>query len=414
MSPQSVSLQNSISIGGFSPTRLFAIGCTVVFMVICLALVGEFVERVDQNEIMVIQAWRTGDLTWYTNGGVHGQWFGNVTKYSKRGMYDIETEVRFNDGGHGTLHGSVQYEMPLDAKSLTALHTRFGSPEAIKKQLIETVVVKAVYMTGPLMSSKESYAEKRNALISDVEDQISNGVYKTTQREMKVLDPLTAQEKTAIVVEIVQVNGQPARQEEAVLRGFGIRTFNFSIKKLPYDPEVEKQIQQQQQITMQVQTAIAESRQAEQRAITVEQQGKAEAAKAKWDQEVIKAKEVTAAEQRLRVAEFDAKSAEQGKRKLILEGEGEAQKRQLIMSADGALDKKLAAYVETNKLYADAIKGYQGNWVPSVVMGGQGGNGVQATAGSGAMTLMELLSIKAARDLGLDMGVGGADKTKKK
>lgn len=41
-------------------------------------------------------------------------------------------------------------------------------------------------MTGPLMSSKESYAEKRTNLIRFIEDQISNGVYKTAQKDIKV------------------------------------------------------------------------------------------------------------------------------------------------------------------------------------------------------------------------------------
>ncbi len=395
---------------GFNPVRTFIVGVGVVVALVGLFLVSEVLASVNQNEIMVIQG-VGGGLTFYTNGGIHCQCFGTVTKYPKRSEYKIETQVRFNDGGHGTLFGSIQYEMPLDTKNLTSIHTQFGSPDAVKKQLVETSSVKAVYMTGPLMSSKESYAEKRNYLINYVEDQILNGVYRTKQSEVKVLDPLTGKEKTALVTDIVMNGGQPVRQEAAILGQYGIKPFNFTIEKLPYDEEVEKQIKQQQAITMQVQTAIAESRQAEQKAITVEQQGKADAAQAKWKQEVVKAQFVTEAQQQLEVATLNAKAAEQTKHKLILEGEGEAQKRQLIMSADGALDKKLAAYVETNKLYADAIKGYQGNWVPSVVMGGQGG---ASTAGSGAMTLMELLSIKAARDLGLDMGVGGADKTKKK
>ena len=34
-------------------------------------------------------------------------------------------------------------------------------------------------MTGPLMSSKESYAEKRNELLRLMEDQVQRGVYRT-------------------------------------------------------------------------------------------------------------------------------------------------------------------------------------------------------------------------------------------
>jgi hypothetical protein len=69
--------------------------------------------------------------------------------------------------------------MPFDEQNLTGLHVRYGSHEAIAQQLIRTVVEKAVYMTGPLMSSKESYAEKRNELLRLMEDQVQRGVYRT-------------------------------------------------------------------------------------------------------------------------------------------------------------------------------------------------------------------------------------------
>jgi hypothetical protein len=48
---------------------------------------------------------------------------------------------------------------------------------------------------------------------------------------------------------------------------------------------------------------------------------------------------------------------------------------------------------------------YQGNWVPQI-MTGTSGQSVNA-----ATQMMELLSIKAAKDLGLDMTIPGKDKT---
>ena len=70
------------------------------------------------------------------------------------------------------------------------------------------------------------------------------------------------------------------------------------------------------------------------------------------------------------------------------------------MEADGALTQKLEAYVEIQRAYANAIASYTGAWVPSVVMGG---NGTSAVAGGGALQLIELLGVQAARDLALDL-----------
>lgn len=158
---------------------------------------------------------------------------------------------------------------------------------------------------------------------------------------------------------------------------------------------------------MRVQTAMAESKEAEQKAITAEKQGQAAAAQAKWKQEVEKATEVTKAEQqkavallgaqqKKEVAELAVQTAELYKREQTFIGEGEAARRKLVMQADGALDKKLAAWVEVQKAYAAEI-GKQ-RWVPEVMIGG--GNG---SPGGGATNLMDLLQVNAARDLALSV-----------
>lgn len=390
--------------------RAFILGIGGVIAIVLLVLSTQIIENVDADEIMVVQHPISGKLDWYVTAGVKPQWFGKIASYPKRSIYEFEIPVRFNDGGHGTMHGSIQYEMPLDNEHLTALHVRFGSREAIQKQLIETVTNKSVYMTGPLMSSKESYAEKRNDLIRFVEDQVTNGVYRTVSREAKIKDPITGVDKSVTVVEVALKNGIPDRQEVAVLTEFGIRAFNFSITKLPYDEAVENQIKQQQQITMDVQTAMAESKKAEQRAITAAEQGKADAVKARYEQEVIKAKAVTEAQQKLEVATLDAKAAEQTKRREILLGEGEGARKRLVMQADGALEKKLDALIKINELYADAIKLHQGPWVPSIVMGGSNSSG--NVPGGGALPLIDLLTAKTAKELGLDLAIAGQKQTK--
>ncbi|MEK7464187.1 MAG: hypothetical protein AAB617_00185 [Patescibacteria group bacterium] len=391
------------SLDGFDSRKAWKLGIAGVLMVVALSLVGKVVETNDAKDVMVVQAPVSGNFSFYTTAGLKGQWFGSTTSYPKRDIYRFSLPVRFNDAGHGTMWGSIQYEIPLTDSLLRSLHVKFGSREAIQQQIVQTVVNKSIYLTGTLMSSKESYAERRNDLIRYVEDQVQNGVYRTKTREQRMIDQISGAEKTAAVVEIVNgPDGTPQRQEISVLNSFGIVTSNFSIDSLPYDNEVEGQIKQQQKLAMDIQTSIAESRQAEQRAITAKKNGEADAAKAKWDQEIIKAKEVTAAQQRLAVATLDAQAAEQKKRKDILEGQGEAEKRRLIYASDGALAQKLEAWVKVNTTYAENFSKYQGAWTPGVVMGGNGSNSTRS--GSGAMDFMDLLTVKTARDLSLDLG----------
>ena|SRR6266566_795984 len=197
----------------------------------------------------------------------------------------------------------------------------------------------------------------------------------------------------------------PKRQSTSQIAEFGIVLLSPAIDSVKFEDKVQQQIAQQQANLMQIQTAKSQALQAEQAAITAQKNGEAEAAKAKWAQEVEKATAVTAAEKERDVAKLGVQTAELVKQKQILEGQGEATKRQLVMAADGALDKKLAAYVETQKIWADAFKGYGGQVVPQVVMG----VGNSSNAGNnGATQFMDMLAIKAARELAVDVQASGA------
>lgn len=393
----------------------FRTGVAAIVALVVLVIPFKIWENNDAKEIMVIQAPWSGDLTWHTSAGVKWQGFGTVTIYQKRSIYAFDAEghgieVRFNDGGHGTMLGSVQYDMPMDSEHLTAIHTRFGSQESVQSSVIEKVTGKAIYMSGPLMSSRESYAEKRTSLIAYVEDQIQNGVYQTYQHDTRVLDPITGQEKNATVVEIAKdEKGVPKRQEEGVLTQFGIKAFNFTISRLPYSKEVEDQIKKQQELAMDVQTSIASAKKAEQRKITVEEEGKANAAEEKWKQEAIKAQKMVEAEQKKAVAITGAEAIKETarlnkdaadfyKQEKILRAEGDAAYKAKVMAADGALEQKLATYERVQAKYAEEF-GKQ-KWVSEISMGGG-----QAGGGNNVADMISLLTTRAAKDLSLDLSL---------
>ncbi len=393
-----------------------------VALIVLVFFSGRLIENVEAGEIVVIQ-YPTGTLKVVIAPGPTFQLGGSATHYPKSFQYwfnkiinssgdtiDSSIKMRFNDGGHGNLLGSVRIDMPLDEPSILLLHTKFGSIEAIQSALIGTVIQKSVYMTGPMMSSKESYAEKRNDLISLVEDQAINGVYKTQPINVRIKDPIdTTQTKMVASVEIVKdKNGVPLRQEKSPMIQFNIHLYNLSINGLDYDGVVEKQIQTQQQAAMSIQTAMANAKRAEQDAYTAEQQGKANAAKAKWEQETIKAAATTEAEKIRDVARLTADAEEQNKRANILKGQGEAEYKRLVTQANNNLELKLDAWVKVNQYYAEAMS--QSNWVPTYISGG-GYNG--ANYSTGAMDLINMMSAKTAQDWGLQIGPGQAAPTTK-
>lgn len=389
-----------------NPVRLITAGAAVFFCLLVIFMAGSLVETLDARDIMVVQ-YLNGHLRCETQPGIYGQYLGTVTKYRKQETYafsaadDQEGQaipVQFADGAHGKISGTVAWQMPMACNQVIALHSVTGSQRAVEQRFIRPVTEKAVYFAGPLMTSKESYSERKGELLSDIEDQITNGVYKTQIVTTKEADLITDKEKTVSRVVRMLDATKPlgfGRQDTSPLSEYGIRTYNLEIK-VAYDKAVEDQIQEQQKLAMSVQTAMATAKQAEQRALTVEKEGYANAAKAKWDQEVIKAKNVTEAESRFAVAKMNNDIEEQNRQGMLKRADGEATYRKRLMDADNALDARLRAAVEINKYYADAIKNHPGAWVPNVVMGGSG-------AGSnGAADLMNLLTIQAAKAVGLN------------
>lgn len=378
-----------------------------------LAFIGGAAASNDPNTIMVVQTPVTGSLHFYTQPGMQLAYWGRVTKYPKReqfwfssnkdqgGEADGSLPIRFNDGAQAKLSGSLSWEMPEDVAHLTSIHCKYGSPQAVEQQLIRTTMQRAIQTTGPLMSSTESYAERKNELLADIKDQVEDGIFDTITVASKIKDPMTGQERTVNIVKVAVKGGKPIHVEDSPLKEFGISTYNLALNDIHYPEAIEKQIALQQQSVVGVSIAIAEAKKAEQAAITAAKQGEAEAAKAKWAQEVEKATEVTAAEKARDVSALAVQTATNDKKAAVLRGEGEAAARKLIMASDGGLDKKLATYEAVNGKFADAIKGYQGNWVPNFVFGGSGAS----KAGSGAEQLIDMLSAKTAKELSLDMRV---------
>lgn len=358
-------------------------------------------ENLDAGEIAVIQSPISGNLTVAMTPGWVWQGGGTITKYKRSNQLWFDPKesdgatpinVGFNDFGQGAVFGSVRWYMPSNQKDILKLHQDYGTQEAIEQKLIKQAITKGLFFTGPLMSSKEAVSEKKTALLTYSEDQANNGIYRT--RAIKNKDTLI--DSNSKLLEIVYKNGIPQVVKASDVDVYGVVLSNLTISKIDFSGPVTKQIEDQQKLVMAVQTSKATAQKAIQDAITTKANGEASAAKAKWEQEVIKAKLVTKAEADKEVATLDVQTALLKKQKLILEGEGEAAKKRLAMQANGALEQKLATYEKVQKYWAENIPKYQGNWVPTYMSGGTG-------AGNAGFNFMELMSAKAARDLGLDM-----------
>lgn len=409
-------------------------GATIVAMAVLiiglLASAGKFFEDVDASELMVVQSPMSGDLTVITDPGWAWQGFGTVTKYPRRNEFtfsDASCEkgvaaadgkqphqqassaglgVRFYDGGTATLCGSMSWMMPTDPKSVIAIHRDFRSADAFEIQAIRRSMESAATLSGPMMSSFESAAGRRNELLQLLNDQTMNGVYKTMARKVMAKDVAGVEREMSLTEIVKDDKGVPQRAQASYVETYKATLLPMTISTIGYEKRVEDQIQEQQKATNAAVVAKANAAKAEQDSITIEAQGRAAATKTKWEQEQLNAKTIAEADAKVRIADAAAKEAELFKKSEVLRGEGEAARKRLVMEADGQLDKKLEALVEINAKYADAIaKAQPGAWAPNIQMGGAGQSG-----GDRAMGLIELLTAKTGKDLAADLSIKSAPK----
>lgn len=403
----------------------------LVLALISVVFLGFVADRVginvDESEIVVTQDAYDGDMTVYNTPGFKWIWFASTVTYPKRGQIELfpadkdgkvnmdlnskaakayGAPIRFNDKGGATFYGQFSYTLPTDEVSILKIRTKYPSRATLENRLILPVITKSIYMTGPTMSSEESAAARRAELIATIMDMINYGPWQVVNSPEQVHDPITDTMKTVNVAKPVVDANAPngkARQEIGALIDFGVTVFNPEIKKWKYDDQVEMQIESQRRITMEIQTAVADTNKAQQEIIKVEKEGEAEAAKAKWLQEKENATEIALAEKNKKVAKLAKEAAVFTKAEQILLGQGEAERKRLNMNADGALKEKGKIIIEIARINADAIKNYKGNWVPQIVTGG----GASGSSGLGAQTMMESMTLQSLNQLQLNLDIKG-------
>ncbi len=390
----------------------------IVILVVVIFLGMSAFETVEKGTYQIRQFPITGTLSVKMDPGMWCQCFGDVQTWPVSTTFDFTTDhiipTRFNDGSQSTVLGTVRVYMPKSEEKALEIITKHGfrSINSVMEQLVYPHLGRVLRLTGNLMSAKESFDEKRADFDSMAFDQLLHGVYKTSTEDMQITDPITGKITMKHYKKILLDEKGNIRREGNPMEGTGITFDAFRITSVKYPTVVERQIEAQRKAIMEVETARANAKKAEQDAKTIEMKGKADVMKSKYEKEQEKVKAVVEAQQQKEVAELHAEkelavakllrlAAREEKERQILLGQGESERKKLVMKADGALAQKLEAWKEVNRYYATAMKEYKGQWVPNVVMGGgQKGQNINA-----AQSLLDLFMVKTARDLSLDMTI---------
>ena len=386
----------------------------VLGVVAVLFFIGSFFifEDADKSKNYVCQMPITGNYKVWTDGGLQVQMFGSVQSYHKTSQVEFSgveknqtgyvavgrtpaAALTFNDKGKGMIVGSFRVVLPTDYQNMSKIQRDFGSEDALIDNLVRPTLYKVVTACGPLMSSLESVSETRTDLIAYITDQLNNGVYKTKAVKTEVLNELTGEMEVrtqSVILEDVNAPGGYARQEISPFSQYGITCGLVSILDIKYDAATQDQIDAQKQANLAVITSKTKSIEAMQRTLQITEEGKAAAEKAKWEQEREKAIAVTKAEQEREVARLAAEKAEFEKKKVIAEGQAQAEANRLKVAAGLTPQERAEWDYKTAVGIAQALADTKVSWVPEIMINGKDGASNTAMDAVGLNMLMEVVN----------------------
>jgi hypothetical protein len=437
--------------GLFSGGFKYKLGISLLLIIMIPFVVG----RNTAGERTVIE-YPNGKLSVKFSAGVYPKLFGSTKSYNNVLTLDFDREeneesatldqngigVLYQDGGTGTVYGKVRFKLPDDEATMLNLHKDFRSPEGLAHKLIKGATEEVMNSTASLMNSEDSYATLRGTYSKWARYQLEHGIFKTETEQIITTEDSSKQfcvdlnfqdlseeqrqecrkvrriKKTVPIITYKEGTKQPLT-EASDLGVYGITISGFNMLQPAYEPSTMTQISEKRKQTMLIITSKANAERAKQDALTSESQGIANVVKAKYAEEVIKEKAIVVAEREKQVAEIKAQQlvevARQGKlqaeqNKLaageikleqIALGEGESERKRLVMQADGALEQKLSAYRDVNYRYADAMGKHR--LVPDIQFGGS--NGQTGQTGSQVQDLMNLMMVNSAKQISLDMSL---------
>jgi len=327
---------------------------------------------------------------------------------------------------------STQFRLP-SGDAFLKIAQEYRTPDNFLQRALLPAVKETLQATASLMSADDYYAGNRSHFGAEFENQLRNGLYLTSRKEIRVQrDNYPAQtailqsgteqgsfgdnSATRFVIEKkLDKDGQELRKQQQ-FRLFGVEVVDARVTHIDPNP-------QYQQRMVRVQQALAELAVARQNRLKEEEEKELVSARGAKDVEAKRQeslrqqiertteaeteKQLTLinAEREKRRAEIDKQTAELLRDKARVNAEAtkvtadaEAYAREAAIKADGALQTKLDALVQINRAWAEAAAKAP---VPSVMMG----SGSEAGVGrqDEMSKLMSVLATKAAKDLMVDL-----------
>ena len=312
--------------------------------------------------------------------------------------------IRFSDATTADVRGITQFILPGDEKEMILIHNTHRTPQSLVVKRLAPYTKECLQSSAQLMSSEKHYGGGRAQMAQDFLDQLKEGVYLLLTEENLVYDSLEMEKKRVYQTEIQydKKTSLPKRKLSSI-KEYGITVADAAITDVDYENKVDEKLVKIIDAVTKSSISKQELMTAQQQTLTAKAKGEQALVEIEYQQKQDQTKQVVEAQTKVKVAEQDKLQQKIAYEGSILEAkkikelaDANAYARQRIMQADGALEMKLKAQVEVQKVWAEAFSKYTGAIVPQIQSGG-------GTTTNGALNFMDIMTAKTAKDFALDL-----------
>ena len=312
--------------------------------------------------------------------------------------------IRFSDATTANVKGITQFILPSDDKEMILIHNTHRTPQSLVVKRLAPYTKECLQSSAQLMSSEKHYGGGRAQMAQDFLDQLKEGVYLLKTEENVVFDSLEMEKKRVYQTEVqFDAKSSAPKRKLSSIKEYGITVADAAITDVDYEDKVDEKLVKIIDAVTKSSISKQELMTAQQQTLTAKAKGEQALVEIEYQQKQEQTRQVVEAETKVKVAEQDKLQQKIAYEGSILEAkkikelaDAQAYARLKIMKADGALEMKLKAQVEVQKVWADAFSKYTGAIVPQFQTGG-------GPTTNGAINFMDIMTAKTAKDFALDM-----------
>ncbi len=411
-------IQNMLPITNFK--RTIILGVLIIFALVMFLMINPFSWN-DAGNRTVVERTTGEQIVQFAPGIFYAGFFAkekewpnqiSVTYQAETPTMELEDngievgkiQIRFSDATTADVKGITQYILPSDEKEMILIHNTHRTPVSLVQKRLAPYTKECLQSSAQLMSSEKHYGGGRAQMAQDFLDQLKDGVFLLRTEENLVYDSLEKEKKRVYQTEVqVDKKTGQAKRKISSIKEYGITVADAAITDVDYEEKVDTKLVKIIDAATKSAISKQELMTAQQQTLTAKAKGEQALVEIEYQQKQEQTKQVVEAETRVKVAEQDRLQQKIAYEAAILESkkikelaDAEAYSKSKIMQADGALEMKLKAQVEVQRVWADAFSKYTGAVVPQFQTGG-------GATTNGALSFMDIMTAKTAKDFALDL-----------